>query len=93
MFEQPKNKRKIRAWDDQYGSKYNPDATYKLVKPQGPRPEDVDSREFYEYELWGATFGDTHDPLTGYPLIDNINLSLIPGTPEFEEAKRQGTPE
>jgi len=88
-LEQPQNKRKIRAWNNQYGAKYNPDATYKLVRPQGLRPEGTDSRERFEYDLWDATYGATHDPLTGYPLVDNINLSLIPGTPEFEEAKKQ----
>ena len=80
LLEKPRNKRAIDDWDDQYGDKYNPDATYKIVRPQGPRPEDINSREYYEYELWDATFGDTHDPRTGYPLIDGLDKTLIPNS-------------
>ena len=80
LLEKPRNKRAIDDWDDQYGDKYNPDATYKIVRPQGPRPEDINSREYYEYELWDATFGDTHDPRTGYPLIEGLDKALIPNS-------------
>ena len=80
LLEKPRNKRAIDDWDDQYGDKYNPDATYKIVRPQGPRPEDINSREYYEYELWDATYGDTHDPLTGYPLIEDLDMTLIPNS-------------
>lgn len=80
LFEKPRNKTDIDDWDDQYGDKYNPDATYKIVRPQGPRPEDINSREYYEYELWDATYGDTHDPLTGYPLIEGLDKTLIPNS-------------
>jgi len=80
LLERPRNKRDIDDWDDQYGDKYNYDATYKIVRPQGPRPEDIDSREYYEYELWDATFGDTHDPRTGYPLIEGLDKTLIPNS-------------
>jgi len=80
LLEKPRNKRAIDDWDDQYGDKYNPDATYKIVRPQGPRPEDINSREYYEYELWDATFGDTHDPRTGYPLIEGLDKTLIPNS-------------
>lgn len=84
LFEKPRNKTDIDDWDDQYGDKYNPDATYKIVRPQGPRPEDINSREYYEYELWDATYGDTHDPLTGYPLIEGLDKTLIPNSGETE---------
>ena len=84
LLEKPRNKRAIDDWDDQYADKYNPDATYKIVRPQGPRPEDINSREYYEYELWDATFGDTHDPRTGYPLIDGLDKTLIPNSGETE---------
>jgi len=84
LLEKPRNKRDIDDWDDQYGDKYNPDATYKIVRPQGPRPEDTNSREYYEYELWDATYGDTHDPLTGYPLIEGLDKTLIPNSGETE---------
>jgi len=84
IFEKPRNKTDIDDWDDQYGDKYNPDATYKIVRPQGPRPEDINSREYYEYELWDATFGDTHDPRTGYPLIEGLDKTLIPNSGETE---------
>jgi len=84
LLEKPRNKRAIDDWDDQYGDKYNPDATYKIVRPQGPRPEDINSREYYEYELWDATYGDTHDPLTGYPLIEGLDKTLIPNSGETE---------
>ena len=80
LLERPRNKRDIDDWDDQYEDKYNPDATYKIVRPQGPRPEDTNSREYYEYELWDATYGDTHDPLTGYPLIEGLDKTLIPNS-------------
>lgn len=80
LFEKPRNKTDIDDWDDQYGDKYNPDATYKIVRPQGPRPEDINSREYYEYELWDATYGDTHDPRTGYPLIEDLDMTLIPNS-------------
>jgi len=80
LLERPRNKRDIDDWDDQYGDKYNYDATYKIVRPQGPRPEDIDSREYYEYELWDATYGDTHDPRTGYPLIEGLDKTLIPNS-------------
>ena len=80
LLEKPRNKRAIDDWDDQYGDKYNPDATYKIVRPQGPRPEDINSREYYEYELWDATYGDTHDPRTGYPLIEGLDKTLIPNS-------------
>jgi len=80
LLEKPRNKRAIDDWDDQYGDKYNPDATYKIVRPQGPRPEDINSREYYEYELWDATYGDTHDPRTGYPLIEDLDMTLIPNS-------------
>ena len=75
-----KSSRLIQQIQDQYGDKYNPDATYKIVRPQGPRPEDINSREYYEYELWDATYGDTHDPLTGYPLIEGLDKTLIPNS-------------
>ena len=84
LLEKPRNKRAIDDWDDQYGDKYNPDATYKIVRPQGPRPEDINSQEYYEYELWDATYGDTHDPLTGYPLIEGLDKTLIPNSGETE---------
>ena len=80
LLEKPRNKRAIDDWDDQYGDKYNYDGTYKIVRPQGPRPEDINSREYYEYELWDATFGDTHDPRTGYPLIEGLDKTLIPNS-------------
>jgi len=80
LLEKPRNKTDIDDWDDQYGDKYNYDATYKIVRPQGPRPEDINSREYYEYELWDATFGDTHDPRTGYPLIEGLDKALIPNS-------------
>jgi len=80
LLEKPRNKRAIDDWDDQYGDKYNYDGTYKIVRPQGPRPEDINSRERYEYDLWGATFGDTHDPRTGYPLIEGLDMTLIPNS-------------
>ena len=80
LLEKPRNKRAIDDWDDQYGDKYNYDGTYKIVRPQGPRPEDINSRERYEYDLWGATFGDTHDPRTGYPLIEDLDMTLIPNS-------------
>ena len=79
-LQKPLNRRAIDDWDDQYEDKYNPDATYKIVRPQGPRPEDTNSREYYEYELWDATYGDTHDPLTGYPLIEGLDKTLIPNS-------------
>ena len=80
LLERPRNKRAIDDWDDQYGDKYNYDGTYKIVRPQGPRPEDINSLEYYEYELWDATFGDTHDPRTGYPLIEGLDKTLIPNS-------------
>ena len=80
LLEKPRNKRAIDDWDDQYGDKYNYDGTYKIVRPQGPRPEDINSREYYEYELWEATYGDTHDPRTGYPLIEGLDKTLIPNS-------------
>ena len=80
LLERPKNKEAIDDWDDQYGDKYNYDGTYKIVRPQGPRPEDINSQEYYEYELWDATYGDTHDPLTGYPLIEDLDMTLIPNS-------------
>jgi len=80
LLERPKNKEAIDTWDDQYGDKYNYDGTYKIVRPQGPRPEDINSQEYYEYELWDATYGDTHDPLTGYPLIKGLDKTLIPNS-------------
>jgi len=79
-LQKPLNRRDLDDWDDQYEDKYNPDATYKIVRPQGPRPEDTNSREYYEYELWDATYGDTHDPLTGYPLIEGLDKTLIPNS-------------
>ena len=79
-LQKPLNRRDLDDWDDQYEDKYNPDATYKIVRPQGPRPEDINSREYYEYELWDATFGDTHDPRTGYPLIEGLDKTLIPNS-------------
>ena len=82
LLERPKNKEAIDDWDDQYGDKYNYDGTYKIVRPQGPRPEDINSQEYYEYELWDATYGDTHDPLTGYPLIKGLDKTLIPNSGE-----------
>jgi len=84
LLERPRNKRAIDDWDDQYGDKYNYDGTYKIVRPQGPRPEDINSRERYEYDLWGATYGDTHDPRTGYPLIEGLDMTLIPNSGETE---------
>ena len=84
LLERPKNKEVVDDWDDQYGDKYNYDGTYKIVRPQGPRPEDINSREYYEYELWDATFGDTHDPRTGYPLIEGLDKTLIPNSGETE---------
>ena len=68
------------SWDEKYGDKYNYDGTYMLVRPQGPRPEDINSRERYEYDLWDAKYEGTHDPRTGYPLIEGLDKTLIPNS-------------
>ena len=72
------------SWDEKYEGKYNYDGTYILVRPQGPRPEEINSRELYEYDLWDAKYGDTHDPRTGYPLIEGLDKTLIPNSGETE---------
>ena len=89
IFEKPQNYRKIRTWDKKYGDKYNYDGTYKIVRPLGAKPPVSAEYELALYGRWLANYDGTHDEITGYPLVDNINLSLIPGTPEFEEAKKQ----
>jgi len=40
-------------------------------------------------EGWDRKYGDTHDPITGYPLLgDELKLVLIPGTDEYIEANK-----
>jgi len=88
--------RDAAAWDANHKYKYNSNGTYKIVAPAPIKPENFLDLERTErgrisnaLNKWRRLYGRTHDETTGYPIVDNINLSLIPGTPEFEEAKKQ----
>jgi len=82
-------------WEEKYGGKLNDDGSYILAEPRpleavltkryGSSPPTVRRM----LEGWDRKFGDTHDPITGYPLLgDELKLELIPKTDEYIEANK-----
>ena len=79
------------AWEEKYGGKLNDDGSYILATP---RPSEAELNKSYGsnpltvtrmLEGWDRKYGDTHDPITGYPLLgDELKLELIPGTAEYD---------
>jgi len=90
--------RAVAIWDSKYKDKYNNNGTYIIVSPLPTRPNN-----FFDLDLagrgkisisinkWKRLYGRTHDKETGFPLVDEVNKSLIPGTPEFQEANQEGS--
>ena len=88
--------RAVAIWDSKYKDKYNNNGTYIIVSPLPTRPNN-----FFDLDLagrgkisisinkWKRLYGRTHDKETGFPLVDEVNKSLIPGTPEFQEANQE----
>ena len=82
-------------WEEKYGGKLNDDGSYILANP---RPLEAVLKKRYGsnpttvrrmLEGWDRKYGNTHDPITGYPLLgDELKLELIPGTDEYEEANK-----
>lgn len=83
------------AWEEKYGGKLNDDGSYILATP---RPSEAELNKSYGsnpltvtrmLEGWDRKYGDTHDPITGYPLLgDELKLELIPKTDEYIEANK-----
>ena len=81
-LQKPLNRRAIEDWDDQYGGKYNPDATPIIVEPRETMPETFDETKFDTpakirtergritngIANWNRQYKKTHDPVTGKPL-------------------------
>ena len=81
-LQKPINNRDIKDWDDQYGGKYNPDATPIIVEPRETMPETFDETKFDTpakirtergritngIANWNRQYKKTHDPVTGKPL-------------------------
>ena len=81
----PRDRSKLTTWDNEFKGKYNNDGTYKIVSPKPSLPsnmDDLSAPEKNEASLvvsrWERLYGETHNPVTGYPKIQGLDLSLIP---------------
>ena len=66
----PKNKEDIDNWEENNSKKYFEDGSKRYVSPR-PEEESITMSGFgTPYQLWMLQWGESHDPETGFPLID-----------------------
>jgi len=53
-------------WEEKYGKRYTDTGSKRYVSP---RPT-LDNNDTFLYESWMFQWGESHDPETGFPLID-----------------------
>ena len=79
------DREKLSDWNEKYEGKINDNGTYKLVRPRPVKPDNFSELERSEkgqisrdIQKWDRLYKDTHDPETGYPDIENLDMTLIP---------------
>ena len=64
--EKASSKKAREEWEEKYGKRYTDTGSKRYVSP---RPA-LDNNDPYLYESWMYQWGDSHNPETGAPLID-----------------------
>ena len=82
-----KDRQKLSDWNREYGGKFNDNGTYKLVRPRPVKPANFDELERAEkgrisnaIRTWDRRYKDTHKPETGYPDLEDLDMTLIPNS-------------
>jgi len=86
-----KDRKKLTDWNRDYGGKFNDNGTYKLVRPRPVKPANFDELERDEkgrinndIRKWDRLYKDTHKPETGYPDLEDLDMTLIPNSEAAE---------
>jgi len=86
-----KDRQKLGDWNRDYGGKFNDNGTYKLVRPRPVKPVNFDELEREErgrisndIRKWDRLYKDTHKPETGYPDLEDLDMTLIPNSEAAE---------
>ena len=81
------DRKKLSDWNRKYGGKFNDNGTYKLVRPRPVKPANFDELERAEkgrisnaIRTWDRRYKDTHKPETGYPDLEDLDMTLIPNS-------------
>ena len=81
------DRKKLSDWNRDYGGKFNDNGTYKLVRPRPVKPANFDELERdekgrinNEVRKWDRLYKDTHNPETGYPDLEDLDMTLIPNS-------------
>ena len=81
------DRKKLSDWNRKYGGKFNDNGTYKLVRPRPVKPANFDELERAEkgrisnaIRTWDRRYKDTHNPETGYPDLEDLDMTLIPNS-------------
>ena len=81
------DRKRLSDWNRDYGGKYNDNGTYKLVRPRPVKPANFDELErdekgriTNEIRKWDRLYKDTHNPETGYPDLEDLDMTLIPNS-------------
>ena len=81
------DRKKLSDWNRDYGGKFNDNGTYKLVRPRPVKPANFDELERAEkgrisnaIRTWDRRYKDTHNPETGYPDLEDLDMTLIPNS-------------
>jgi len=81
------DRKKLSDWNRKYGGKFNDNGTYKLVRPRPVKPANFDELERAEkgrisnaIRTWDRLYKDTHKPETGYPDLEDLDMTLIPNS-------------
>jgi len=81
------DRKKLSDWNREYGGKFNDNGTYKLVRPRPVKPANFDELERdekgrinNEIRKWDRLYKDTHNPETGYPDLEGLDMTLIPNS-------------
>ena len=85
------DRKKLSDWNREYGGKFNDNGTYKLVRPRPVKPANFDELERdekgrinNEIRKWDRLYKDTHNPETGYPDLEDLDMTLIPNSEAAE---------
>lgn len=85
------DRKKLSDWNRDYGGKFNDNGTYKLVRPRPVKPANFDELERdekgrinNEIRKWDRLYKDTHNPETGYPDLEDLDMTLIPNSEAAE---------
>ena len=81
------DRKKLSDWNRKYEGKFNDNGTYKLVRPRPVKPANFDELERAEkgrisnaIRTWDRRYKDTHNPETGYPDLEDLDMTLIPNS-------------